>query len=216
MQEIKDEDRIIGKICRGELSIVDRDIKNLANANLTEAEEENFRKLAQEINETIDRNQALRQEMKEQLEVVENNDFFVRKTLSKIDNQINDLRYQYNKKKFTPAWKLVLGTLLTIFLGFVPPFIVSIFTASIWALGIATFVGFFTGVGIDIGLAVKSVDKCEAIQKQIKELEKARLEIISDGVDDTKTQENETKMNIVKNIYKTREQEKQHVDILDL
>ena len=58
--------------------------------------------------------------------------------------------------------------------------------------------------------------KCEEIQKRIKDLEKARLEIIADGVDESKTQENEIKMNIINNIYKTRKEEKQNVDILDL
>lgn len=123
---------------------------------------------------------------------------------------------EYNEKRFTPSWKIILGTLLTLILGMGLPLIASIFSSSLWVLGTATFVGFFIGVGIDLSLIVKSQNKLEDIKKQIKDLEKARLDIISDGVDDAKTQENEIKMNIVKNIYKTREQEKQHVDILDL
>ncbi len=216
MKEIKDEDRIIGKICRGEISITDRDIKNFEIADLTEEKEENFRKLAQEINETLDRNQQLRKEMKEQIEFVEKSDYIVKSALLKIDNKIRELENKYNEKRYTPAWKLVLGTLLTLILGMGLPLFASIFSSSLWVLGTLTFVGFFTGVGIDIGLAVKSQNKCEEIQKQIKDLEKARLEIISDGVDVTKTQENEIKMNIIKHIYKVREREDHHEDILDL
>lgn len=216
MQEIRDEDRIIGRICRGELSIVDRDIKNLAKANLTEVEEENFRKIAQEINETIDRNQTLRQEMKEKIDFVENSDYIVKSALSKIDNKIKDLQYEYAKKRFISSWKLMGASIIMLLSAFIPGLLVSMFTQAFWALVFASVGGFLASFGVFAGRGVKSQNQCEEIQKQIKDLEKARLEIISDGVDETKTQENEIKMNIVKNIYRTREQEKQHQDILDL
>ena len=207
MLEIKDEDRIIGKICRGEISITDRDIKNLATANLDEAHEENFRKLAQEINETLERNQNLRKEMKEQIEFVEK-DYFVKDTLSKVDAKINELKSEYNKKRNIPLSKIMLGTMLTLILGMGLPMLASIFSSSLWVLGTATFVGFFTGVGIDLGLIVKSQNKLDEIQKQIKSYENDRLNVITDGeIDLSKTEEAEVKSNIVKFIYKEREKE---------
>ncbi len=216
MQEIKDEDRIIGKICRGELSFDREDIKDLENANLTEREEENFIKLADEIKETVERNQKLRKKMQEEINFVENGDFFVKKTLSKIDNKIQELQNEYNQKRFTPGWKLVVPSVLMLLSAFATGGLISFVTTAVWALALATCGGFLLSFGVFAGFAVKNQLECEEIQKQIKDLEKARLEIISDGVDETKTQENEIKMNVVKNIYKTREQEKQHIDILDL
>ncbi len=216
MLEIRDEDRIIGRICRGELSIVDRDIINLASGNLTEKQEENFRKLAQEINETIDRNQTLRQEMKEKIDFVENSDYIVKSALSKIDNKIDDLKIEYHAKKYPALWKILIGAISPFVLGIVPTWILSLFTSSVYVLLPVFFVTLMMGCGILGKLVISNVNKCDKIEKQIKDLEKARLEIVSDGVDVTKTQENEIKMNIVKNIYKTRELEKQYQDILDL
>ena len=216
MQEIKDEDRIIGRIYRGEWSFDSEDIRDLENGNLSMQEEESFIKLAEEINETIKRNQNLRKEMKEKLDVVENSDYIVRSALSKIENKIQDLKYQYNKKRYISSWKLMGSAMLMLLSSFIAGGLVSMLTSAIWALALATCGGFLLSFGVFAGFAVKNQKKCEEIQKQIKDLEKARLDIISDGVDETKTQENEIKMNIVKNIYKTREQEKQHVDILDL
>ena len=216
MQEIKDEDRIIGKICRGELSFDRGDIKDLENGNLSMQEEENFRKLTQEINETLERNKNLRQDMKEKLAFVENSDYIVRSALSKIDNKIQDLKYQYHKKRDISSWKLMGSSILMLLSAFIAGGLVSMVTTAIWALGLATCGGFLASFGVFAGFAIKNQMKCEKIQKQIKDLEKARLEIISDGVDETNTQENEIKMNIIKNIYKAREEEKQHVDILDL
>ena len=214
MQEIKDEDRIIGKICRGELSFDREDIKDLANANLTEAEEENFRKLANEINETLDRNQNIKKELEEKIRFVEK-DHFVQEALSKIDNKIQELQNKYEQKRYTPSWKLVGASLIMLISTFGLGLIVSLITPAIWALTFASLGGFFVSFGIFVGLAIKSQNKLDAIKQQIKDLEKARLEIIEDGIDETKTQENKTKMNIVKNIYKTRQQENHHEDILN-
>lgn len=216
MQEIKDEDRIIGKICRGELFFDRDDIKNLANANLTEAEEENLIKLAQEIKETVEKNQNLRKEMKEKLEFVENSDFIVRSAISKIDNKIQELQNEYDQKRYTPSWKFVGASLIMLISTFGLGYIVSLITPAIWALIFASMGGFFGSFGIFAGLAIKSQNRLDAIKERIKDLEKSRLEIIADGVDESKTQENERKMNVVKNIYKTRKEEKQHIDILDL
>lgn len=217
MLEIKDEDRIIGKICRGELSIVDRDIKNLATANLTEAEEENFRKLAQEINETIDRNQNIRKEMKEKVVVAEQKHG---EDLEIIDEQIELLTIQRDKFKYGSAGGMMLGVLACLAGGVIPGFIVGAFTNILWVVITAALLGTFTAMGIGAYRIYKSSLKAGKLDEQIKELRKQKLCLIEqcyeNGVDLSKTEEDEVKSNIVKNIYKTREEEKQHVDILDL
>ena len=214
MQEIKDEDRIIGKICRGELSFDRDDIRNLEDANLSIQEEESFIKLAEEIKETVERNQNLRNEMKEQIKFVEK-DHFVKETLEKIDNKIQELQNKYEQKRYTPSWKLVGESLIMLISTFGLGLIVSLITPAIWALIFASLGGFFVSFGIFAGLAVKSQNKLDAIKQQIKKLEKDRLEIIEDGIDETKIQENKAKINIVRDIYKERKEEIHTEDILN-
>jgi len=216
MLEIRDEDRIIGRISRGEISITNRDIKNLANANLTEAEEGNFVKLADEIKETVERNQKLRNEMKEKIDFVEK-DYFVKDTLGRLQAKLDKLRAERNKYRYTSSFALIIGTIAPFIGGLIPTLLVSLLTSSAWLLMTTLLLGFFSGVGIDIYLVGKNRRKLEKIDETIKKLEQDRLDVLTDGeMDLSKTEEAEVKSNIVKNIYKTREQEKEHQDILDL
>ena len=216
MLEIKDEDRIIGKICRGEISITDRDIKNLATANLDEAHEENFRKLAQEINETLERNQNLRKEMKEQIEFVEK-DNFVKNTLERCQEKIDKLRTERNKYRYTSGFALMVGTIAPFIGGFIPTLLVSLFTGNIWWLMTTLLLGLSTGVGIDIYLVGKNHKKLERIDGAIKKLEQDRLNAITDGeIDLSKTKEVEVKSNIVNYIYKERNSTTHHEDDLNV
>ena len=216
MLEIKDEDRIIGKICRGKISITDRDIKNLATANLDEAHEENFRKLAQEINETLERNQNLRKEMKEQIEFVEK-DNFVKNTLERCQEKIDKLRTERNKYRYTSGFALMVGTIAPFIGGFIPTLLVSLFTGNIWWLMTTLLLGLSTGVGIDIYLVGKNHKKLERIDGAIKKLEQDRLNAITDGeIDLSKTKEVEVKSNIVNYIYKERNSTTHHEDDLNV
>ncbi|MBQ9795499.1 MAG: hypothetical protein IJW36_00870 [Clostridia bacterium] len=202
MQEIKDEDRIIGKICRGELSITNRDIKNLATADLGKRQEERFEQLADEIKATLERNRKIRKEIQEKLQLAEQNEK-IKQQLEETDREIRELKYEYSKKRYTSAWKMMIGAIIPFCLGLVPALIISLFTSSLWALGSAVFIGFFTGVGIDVKLAVNSQNKSEKLENEIKKLEQDRLALIeASEYDASKKQENEVKSNIVNRIYK--------------
>lgn len=215
MQEVNDEDRIIRRICSGELSITNRDIKNLKTANLSPEKEENFRKLAQEINETLDRNQQIRQEMREQIEFVEK-DNFVKNTLERCQEKIDKLRTERNKYRYTSGFALMVGTIAPFIGGLIPTLLVSLFTGNIWWLMTTLLLGFSTGVGIDIYLVGKNHKKLERIDGAIKKLEQDRLNAITDGeIDLSKTEEVEVKSNIVKYIYKERNSTTHHENDLN-
>ncbi len=205
MLEIRDEDRIIGRICRGELRFLAQDIEDLVEGKLNEDEEQDLKNVVEVVNKTIERNQKIRNEMKEKVATVEKSDFFVKKTLSKIDNQIEELEIKRNKYKHGTRLSQSIGLLTWMASIFVPGLVVGCFTTDIWAVLGAALIGSIVGSGVALTNVVKSQDKAEKLDKRIKELELAKLEIIEDGVDVTKTQENEIKINIVKNIYDARE-----------
>jgi len=143
--------------------------------------------------------------MKQKLEFVENNDMFVKKTLSKMDNKINDLKNEKNKLKYSNSFPLILGILTTIVGSVFPTLLVSLFTNSIWWLFTTMVLGFAAGIGVDIYLAGKYSNKLKNINSEIKKLENERLEFIEEKeFDISKTQENERKNNIIRNIYKDR------------
>lgn len=216
MLEIRDEDRIIGRISRGELRFLSQDIEDLVEGKLDEDEEQDLKNIVEVVNKTIERNQKLRNEMKEKVAAVEKCDFFVKKTLSKLDNQIEELKIKRDKYKHGTRLSITLGTLAWMASILVPGLVVGCFTTSTWLIIGAAVIGSVVGSAVALSRIVKSHDKADKLEKRIKELELAKLEIIEDGVDVTKTQENEIKMNIVKNIYDAREIENFHEDILDL
>lgn len=217
MQEIKDEDRIIGKICRGLCSITDKDIENLANANLTEKQEENFRQLAKEINETIDRNQSLRQEMKQKVVVAEQKHG---EDLEIIDEKIELLESRRDKLKYGDPLSMMLWALIFVASGLIPGFIVGMFTDVLWIMATAVILGAFTGLGVALHRIYKNSLKADKIGKQIQELKNEKLAIIEqchgNEADLSKAEENEVKNNIVKNIYKTRKIETEYEDELQV
>lgn len=202
MQEINEEDRIIGKIYRGELSIVDRDIKNLATANLSVAEEENFRQLAQEINETIDRNRQIRKEMEERVAAAEQKH---KAYLENIDEKIVLLKEKRDKLKYGNAFSSIAMTMCFLAAGFIPGIIASAFTQELWVILTAAMLGAFTGFGVVIARIYKNSLKADKFEKQIRSLEQERLEVLEGKeLDASRTQEYEVKHNIVKHIYKSK------------
>jgi len=215
MLEIKDEDRIIGRISRGELRFLSQDVEDLLDGRLDENGEQDLKNIVEVVGKTIERNQKIRNDMKEKVDSVEK-DHFVKKTLSKIDNQIEELEIKRDKYKHGTRLSITLGTLAWIASIIIPGLVVGCFTTNTWAVIGACVAGTIVGSGVALSRIVKSQDKADKLAKRIKELELDKLQIIEDGIDLSKEQENEIKMNIVKNVYKTREIEKQHVDFLDL
>ena len=205
MQEINNENSIIARILRGELELNNRDVKNLATADLSEYAEERFKKLAEEITETVNKNRSLRKEMKEKLETAEQENHLVKAELANMQEQIDDLRNEKNKVKYSNTFPLIMGMLTLIAGSVFPTLIVSLFTSSIWWLFTTMVLGFAAGIGTDIYLAGKYSKKLKIINSEIKRLENERLELIEEKeFDISKTQENERKNNIVRNIYKDR------------
>ena len=206
MKEIKDEDRIIGRICRGELSITNDDIKNLETANLTEQQEEYFKKLAREINETIDRNQTVRKEMKEKVAVAEKQygDY-----LEIIDEEIEYLSIKRDKLRYGSGWSMMLGILIFLASCFIPGIIAGIFTEALWVLITSSMLGSFTSLGFMLYRIYKNSLKSDEFDKKIKQLETKKLCVIEQGnevvIDLSKRQEDERKSNIVKHIYKSKQ-----------
>ena len=205
MQEINNENSIIARILRGELELNNRDIKNLATADLPEHAEERFKKLAEEIAETVDKNRILRKEMKEKLETAEQENQVVKAELANMQEQIDYLKNEKNKLKYSNTFPLIIGMLTAIAGSVFPTLLVSLFTNSIWWLFTTMVLGFAAGIGADIYLAGKYSNKLKSINSEIKNLENERLELIEEKeFDVSKTQENERKNNIVRNIYKDR------------
>lgn len=91
MQAIKDEDRIISRILRGELSFSDSDISNLENADLSEEREEQLSQLAIEIQEKIKQNKQLRKEVEEKAQSAEI-ETYTKLDLICIEEDLRDLR----------------------------------------------------------------------------------------------------------------------------
>lgn len=203
MQEIKDEDRIIAKILRGELRIDNLDIEYLVKADLTIEQEEIFDKLADEIKETINKNKTERNEIEEKINKAEQ-DRFTKLELMLTESEIRDKKEQI-KSLDNNMIKYIVGELaLTLILMLVSSFALSglifwnmfttICVALIGALSIFSSVKFTT-------------KKIAKIKLKINKLENERLELIEDQklISIKNYAEVVRKKNFVNRIYKEKE-----------
>jgi ABC-type multidrug transport system fused ATPase/permease subunit len=203
MQEIKDEDRIIAKILRGELRIDNLDIEYLVKADSTIEQEEIFDKLADEIKETINKNKTERNEIEEKINKAEQ-DRFTKLELMLTESEIRDKKEQI-KSLDNNMIKYIVGELaLTLILMLVSSFVLSglifwnmfttICVALIGALSIFSSVKFTT-------------KKIAKIKLKINKLENERLELIEDQklISIKNYAEVVRKKNFVNRIYKEKE-----------
>ena len=203
MQEIKDEDRIIAKILRGELRIDNLDIEYWVKADLTIEQEEIFDKLADEIKETINKNKTERNEIEEKINKAEQ-DRFTKLELMLTESEIRDKKEQI-KSLDNNMIKYIVGELaLTLILMLVSSFALSglifwnmfttICVALIGALSIFSSVKFTT-------------KKIAKIKLKINKLENERLELIEDQklISIKNYAEVVRKKNFVNRIYKEKE-----------
>ena len=203
MQEIKDEDRIIAKILRGELSFSSSDIVDLEKADLTEEREEQLSKLAKEITETVEKNKELRKEVADKAKVVESNSL-IKFDLWCIEDELSSLRKDLKNKK--SRFKILASGAVAIFIltfGLIE--IVSLFTNSLIWLLLTSLGVVHLGMIPTVVLAEKSEKDREKIRDKIAKLEQERLKDLDYKPENMPESDIEKTKNIAKHIYTSKE-----------
>ena len=212
MKSSKNEDRIIARILRGELSIDNKDIEHLANADLTEEQEQIFNNLADEIKETVKENRAKRKEVQAKIEQVET-DPLDKIDLLRIEDDIRDANIKLKNAKDKPLSLLCGGLGATVVFGLAFPLIASAFTSSLFWLVSTFLVGFNLGVIPATLLIGKSYKDQEKLKQQIKKLEQERFELLESKNSNMPERDVEKTKNITKHIYASKNLDEEYKEV---
>jgi len=203
MKEIKEEDRIIAKILRGELAVDKIDFENLSSANLTKKQEQVFVNLADEIKELAKQNEEERDKIEERIDKAEKHRY-TKIELSVIESEIRDKKEQI-KSLNSNILKLIIGMLsATVILMLASSFVLA---GSILGGVIAMFSVGVLGTASMLLAAKLKTKKIKAIKQKIAEHESDRLEIIE--AENLKTIESNAevvrKKNLINRIYEAKD-----------
>ncbi len=209
MKEIKDEERIIGRILRGELSFSDHDFINLDKADLSVEREEQLGKLAQEITEVISQNKELRKEVEEKVETAES-DTFTKLDLVVIEEELRCLKDDLKRLTYHERGKkLLIGAGVTVAIGLSIPLIVSLFTNSLPILLFACIASYCLGIIPTMASIKKSDNKLKQIKERIVKLEQERLKLLDFKSENMIERDVERTKNLTKHIYNTKDLDKE-------
>ena len=203
MEGFGEEERIIARILKGEISFSDREIKNLASADLSEKEEEQLFQLATEIQEKIKQNKELRKDVEEKANV-EEKDLYKKLDLFGIDDEIKAIKTELNETEIGLFKNVTKGVIATISFGILMPIIVSIFTSSLVPLLITLVSGITLGIVPCVLIEKKILSNRKALKEKILKLETERLNSLGYKSENMFESDIERTKNAAKHVYNSR------------
>ena len=204
MKFSKDEERIISRILSGELTFSSRDIVNLETGNVSEKQENQLNKLANEIQQVVKNNKELRNEIEEKIEQVEK-DPLDKIDLMTIEEDIRTNTAELNNFKSDYDKNLIRGVLSTFILMIVPTVILSFFISTLLPLLLIMIAGMGLGIVPCVITERKLLKNKKKLQEEIKNLEQARFELLGYKKNSMFESSIEKTKNITKHIYATKE-----------
>lgn len=215
MEEIRDEDRIISRILNGELSFSDKDIKDLASANLSKEREEKLVQLATEIQEKVKHNNELRKEVEERAQLAEK-DTLTKLDLYGIEEDLRNLHKDLDQNEIKEFKNLTTGVIATVGFGILMPLIVSIFTNALIPLLLTLFVGVNLGILPTVLAEKKILNQKKQTKQKIKELEQERIKLLEYKSEIMNEHDVERTKNAAKQVYSKKELEMTEEELLSL